>query len=120
MIIAQGTFIPGPPHVLRGGFTIREDGGVRLFETSPDFYFDGSPAPGFGLHTGVPTSADDTTLRANMAQTRFLDLPGKVVEVRGHHAGPIPTAVDLDAYDALVLWCFGIPFILGHGTLERA
>lgn len=119
MIIAQGIFIPGPPHALRGGFTIREDGGALLFETSADFYFDGSPAPGFGFHTGIPTRADDPVLRANMDQTRFLDLPGNVVEVRGRHAGSIPPAIDLDEYDTLVLWCFSIPFILGYGTLER-
>ncbi|MGN7292216.1 hypothetical protein [Rhizobium sp. SAFR-030] len=119
MIVAHGIFIPGPPHVLRGGFTIREDGGALLFETNADFYFDGSPAPGFGFHTGIPTSAGDLALRANMSRTRFLDLPGNVVEIRGQHAGPIPPAIDLGAYDALVLWCFETPFILGYGTLER-
>lgn len=119
MIIARGTFTPGPPHVLRGSFTIREDGGALLFETSADFYFDGSPAPGFGLHIGIPTSAGDLALRTNMERTRFLDLPGNVVEVRGQHAGAIPPAINFDAYDTLVLWCFAVPFILGHGKLER-
>ncbi len=119
MIVAHGIFIPGPPHVLRGGFTISEEGGALLFETNADFYFDGSPAPGFGFHTGIPTSAGDPALRANMDRTRFLDLPGNVVEVRGQHTGAIPPAIDLDAYDTIVLWCFEIPFILGYGTLER-
>jgi hypothetical protein len=119
MIFAHGIFTPGAPHVLRGGFTIREDGGVLLFETSEDFYFDGSPAPGFGLHSGIPTSAGDLALRANMDRTRFLDLPGNLVEVRGQHAGEIPPTINLGAYDTLVLWCFEIPFILGYGTLQR-
>jgi hypothetical protein len=67
----------------------------------------------------MPTSAGDPALRANMDRTRFLDLPGNVVEVRGQHTGAIPSAIDLDAYDSLVLWCFAVPFILGHGKLER-
>lgn len=119
MIIARGRFTPGPPHVLRGGFTIRDEGGSLLFETSADFYFDGSPAPGFGFHRGVPASASDPVLRANMAETRFLDLPGNVVEVHGVHAGPIPPTIDIGTYDTLVLWCYAVPFVLGHGTLER-
>lgn len=119
MIIARGTFTPGPPHVLRGGFSIREEAGALLFEASEDFYFDGSPAPGFGFHSGIPTSANDPALRANMDRTRFLDLPGNVVEVRGQKAAQIPPAIDLDAYDTVVLWCFAVPFILGYGTLER-
>ena len=119
MIVAQGTFTPGPPHVLRGGFTIRKDAGVLLFETNSDFYFDGSPAPGFGFHTGIPTSAGDFGLRNNMDRTRFLDLPGNVVEIRGQYAGAIPPTINFEAYDTLVLWCFAVPFILGHGKLER-
>lgn len=119
MVVAKGIFTPGPPHVIRGGFTIREEGGVLLFETNSDFYFDGSPAPGFGFHNGTPASASDLSLRANMDRTRFLDLPGNVVEVRGQHVGAIPPTIDLGAYDTLVLWCFAVPFILGHGKLER-
>lgn len=119
MIIARGIFTPGPPHVLRGGFSISENGGGLLFETSADFYFDGSPAPGFGFNYGIPTSADDPALRGNMARTRFLDLPGNVVEVEGRYAGPIPPAIDIGAYTTVVLWCFAVPFILGLGLLER-
>ncbi len=119
MIIARGTFTPRPTHVLRGSFSIRESGGSLLFETSADFYFDGSPAPGFGFHTGIPTSADDPALRGNMARTRFLDLPGNVVEVDGQQAGTLPPAIDIDAYTTVVLWCFAVPFILGHASLER-
>lgn len=103
MIIARGTFTPDPAHVLCDGFSIRENGGTLLFETSADFYFDGSPAPGVGFHTGIPTSTDNLALRGNMAQTRFLDLPGKVVEVEGRHAGPIPPAIDIGTYNTLVL-----------------
>lgn len=119
MIIARGTFTPNAPHALRGGFSIREHGGSLQFETRADFYFDGSPAPGFGFHTAIPTKADDPTLRGNMALTRFLDLPGSVVEIEGRHAGPIPPIIDIGAYTTVVLWCFAVPFILGHGSLER-
>ena len=119
MIIAIGSFIPGSPHVLRGGFTIREDGSDQLFETTADFFFDGSPAPGFALHSGIPTNPNDNALRANMAQTRFLDLPGNVVTVQGLHAGPIQPPVDIDAYHTVVLWCFAVPFILGYGIIKR-
>ena len=119
MIRAQDRFTPGPPHTLRGSFLIRDTGGVRRFETSADFYFDGSPAPGFAFHTGIPTQAGDPVLRANMVQTRFLDLPGNVVEIRGAQTGTIPPDFDLDTFDTLVLWCFAVPFILGYGVLER-
>ncbi|WP_422370150.1 hypothetical protein [Hoeflea sp.] len=119
MLIGRGTFTPAPPHTLRGTFSLtRQSGGVKL-ETSDSFFFDGSPAPGFALHTGVPVDAQDPVLRANMVATRFLDLPGNVVPVSGVQTGLIPDTTDIDAYDTLVLWCFAVPFILGFGPIER-
>jgi hypothetical protein len=111
--------VPAPPHVLRGDFTIRKDSVGLVFETSPDFLFDGSPAPGFAFHTAIPTIASDPALRADMAKTRFLDLPGNVVEVGGIQIGALPVAIDIGTYKTLVLWCFADPSTLGYGTLER-
>ncbi|WP_213686211.1 hypothetical protein [Roseicyclus sp.] len=119
MLIARGTFTPGQGHEMRGGFTIKNQEGRFLMETTEDFYFDGSPDPGFALNIGIPQSASDPELRQRMAATRFLNLPGQVVEVRGRHAGEIPPTLDLVAFDMLVLWCFGFPFILGFGVIER-
>lgn len=119
MLIARGLFTPGQGHEMRGGFTITTDGSRFLMETTEDFYFDGSPDPGFALNVGIPRNADDPALRQQMAATRFLNLPGNIVQVHGRHAGVIPPAVDLAAFDTMVLWCFGFPFILGFGTIER-
>ena len=119
MRIARGTFTPGQGHVLRGSFSIRFDGQVHLMETSEDFFFDGSPDPGFALHTGIPVSADNPELQRRMVETRFFDLPGDVVEVRGRRVGTIPPTLDPSAFDTLVLWCFRFPFILGYGAIER-
>ncbi|QIR86484.1 hypothetical protein [Paracoccus sp. AK26] len=119
MIVAQGRLTPGPGHTLRGSFTIRQTGEGLLMETSDDFFFDGSPTPGFALNTGIPTDAADLALQSRMEGTRFLDLPGGVVTVQGRQAGTIPPDLDLDAFDTLVLWCFAVPFILGFGPIDR-
>ena len=87
-------------------------------QTSDDFFFDGSPAPGFGLHAGIPTDAGDPALWAAMDRTRFLDLPGNVVPVSRRQAGLIPPEIALSEFDTLVLWCFAVPFILGIGPVE--
>lgn len=120
MQIAHGMFTPGQGHVLRGGFTITRQDGLIQMATTDDFFFDGSPDPGLALNVGVPVTASDPALRQRMAATRFLDLPGQIVEVRGRHAGPIPPDIDLAAFDTLVLWCFGFPFILGFGAIDRS
>ncbi len=119
MLVARGTFSPGQGHELNGGFTIMNQEGRFFMETSEDFYFDGSPDPGFALTIGIPRSAGDPVLQKGMAATRFLNLPGQVVEVRGRHVGEIPPTLDLAAFDTLVLWCFSFPFILGFGAIER-
>lgn len=119
MLIGRGNFVPGPPHDLRGSFTLtREDGHVRL-DTSDDFFFDGSPEPGFGLHSGVPVNSGDMALRANMAATRFLNLPTGVVPATGRHSGLLRSETNLDDFDVVVLWCFAVPFILGFGRIKR-
>lgn len=119
MLIGRGSLIPGQQHKLRGTFTLtREDGRVRM-ETSEDFFFDGSPKPGFALHSGIPTDANDPILRAKMEATRFLDLPPDRVPASGRFSGLLRDGTNLDEFDTIVLWCFKFPFILGHGAIER-
>lgn len=119
MLIGRGNFVPGPPHELRGGFTLTREGGHIRMDTSDDFFFDGSPEPGFGLHSGIPANAADPVLRANMTATRFLDLPPGIVPAEGRYSGLLQSQTNLDDFDTIVLWCFAVPFILGYGHIER-
>lgn len=117
MIISTGTLTGVAPHVLQGRFSLSTATNGTLFETSSDFFFDGSPAPGFALHSQIPTDASDPILRQNMLRTRFLDIPGGTVNVTGPQVGLIPADADLEQMNCIVLWCFAIPFILGYGQI---
>ena len=119
MLIGKGTFSPGVGHELRGTFTlIRQANGV-LMTTSQDFYFDGSPAPGWALSAGVPIDSDDPEVQRTAIATDFQRLTDRIEEVSGQQSGLIHNAIDIDAYDTLFLWCFQVPFILGVGSIER-
>lgn len=119
MMIGRGVFAPGTGHDVRGGFTFTQTSDGILMQTSDDFFFDGSPDPAFGLHSGLPTSASDPVLRANMLATRFLNLAGGQVPTQGRKEGLILPQTDFDAFNTVVLWCFRFPFVLAIGPIER-
>lgn len=119
MLIAKGTLEGRGGHELRGTFAIRKVNGALEFETSADFFFDGSPAPGFAFTTGQLFTA------AHAARTDFLRLPGSgsltgtQIPVSGVQRGVIPATPDFDTFDTVFLWCFQTPFLLGVGAIDR-
>lgn len=118
MLIASGTFIGASGHELTGQFSFERSAKGIIFTTSDDFFFDGSPQPGFALTT-VPEFSE-TAAKA----TQFLMLPasgsviGPQLEVIGKQAAILPDGIDLAAHDTLFLWCFRFPTLLGTGSLE--
>ncbi len=117
MIIANGRFEGRGGHALRGSFVIEKRGSDHWFATSDDFYFDGSPEPGFALSPSlIPTQAEAEA-------TRFLTLPASgslsppQIEVRGVQEGPIGPGFDPATAQSVFLWCFLTPFLLGVGHL---
>lgn len=118
MLIGNGTFRGLGGHDMRGTFTLTQDSNGVLFETSGDFFFDGSPAPGWALFNGIPTDSNDPTVRAAALNTHFGDLAKNQV-VTGKHSAVIPASIDLDAYDTVFLWCYRFPFVLGVGPISR-
>lgn len=119
MLVAQGTFEGRGPHEMSGRFTIEEIDGAHWFSTSEDFYFDGSPEPGFA----VSASGNSTGVEA--AATDFLRLPGKgdpsppQIEVRGLYRARVPDHVEITNASNVFLWCFQFPSLLGFGRLEH-
>lgn len=118
-LIGSGTFTPGAPHILRGSFTLARVDGVVTLTTSDDFFFDGSPAPGFALAAGGGFT------EAQARQTEFGrlrgsgSLDGRTVEVVGRQIAYLPPSLAIDDFDTVFLWCFKVPFLLGHGTIVR-
>lgn len=119
MLIGRGVFTPGQGHDMRGSFTLTYQANGVLMLTSEDYFFDGSPAPGWALSAGVPTDASDPDVRRTAIQTDFQRLTDRVEPIRGQQSGLIPPSIDINAYDTLFLWCFQFPFILGVGPIER-
>lgn len=119
MLIATGKFTGAGGHALRGTFTLtQQDNGV-LMKTSDDFFFDGSPKPGWALFDGIPTDSSDPKVQAVAVNTNFGNLPDGIVEVRDSQIAIIPQTLNLDAYTTIFLWCYDVPFILGYGSIER-
>ncbi|MFY0610999.1 MAG: hypothetical protein JXQ99_05695 [Hyphomicrobiaceae bacterium] len=122
MLIAQGRFEGRQTHEMRGTFTIVETSDGLLFETSDDFFFDGSPEPAFAL-SRYPDP--DQGQAGEDLDTRFLDLPGTgnltdpSIEVRGKQTGIIGPASALNGKESVFLWCYLTPFLLGVGRIER-
>ena len=117
--IAEGVFTPGPPHTLRGGFEIFRTNALRSVVTSDDFFFDGSPAPGFALTKGAAFN-DATARRTEIGRLRgSASLDGKSIEVSGSQTMFIPPSLNLDTFDTLILWCFKVPFLLCSGAIRR-
>lgn len=118
-LIGTGSFAPGPPHVLRGTFTLARIDGVVALTTSDAFFFDGSPAPGFALTTGNDFSEQQAR------RTEFGRLPGsgsldgRTIEVVGRQIAFVPPSLDIGDFDTVFLWCFKVPFLLGRGIIVR-
>lgn len=119
MLIGKGVFTPGTGHELRGSFTLTRQASGILMITSRDFFFDGSPAPGWALSSGLPTDANDPAVQRTAVQTDFHRLTDRIEPISGQQSGLIPNSIDIDPYDTLFLWCFQVPFILGVGPVER-
>lgn len=120
MLIGQGQFTPGQGHEMRGSFTLTQQANGVLMFTSEDFFFDGSPAPGWALSRGVPQDANDPTVRRTAIETDFQRLTDMIEPISGQQSGLIPPSINLDEYDTLFLWCYQVPFILGVGPIERS
>lgn len=118
MLIAKGVLTPGTGHDVRGSFTVAEEGGKRVFETSDDFFFDGSPAPGFAFTAG-PVDLNSASFRKDMRDSDFFRLAPGIVMVTGRQRTVLPAAINLEGYNYLILWCYVAPFILAQGALIR-
>jgi hypothetical protein len=119
MLIGNGTFTAGAGHDLRGSFSLTRQANGVLMTTSADFFFDGSPAPGWALSKGVPVDARDPSVQRMAIKTDFQRLTDRVEPVSGQQSGLIPRALDIDDFDTLFLWCYQVPFILGIGPINR-
>lgn len=121
MLIASGRFEGRGGHEMRGSFQIEEDAdGMIWFATSDDFFFDGSPAPGFAV------SASGDLTAAEAAATDFLRLPatgsgtGAQLEVHGVQRAQIPATAGIKTAKFVFLWCYIFPSILGEGEIDHA
>lgn len=119
MLIGRGFFSPGMGHQMRGSFTLTRQANGVLMLTGEDFFFDGSPAPGWALSKGVPEDANDPAVQLTAMRTDFQRLTDRIEPVSGQQSGLIPNSIDIDDFDTLFLWCFQEPFILGVGPIER-
>ncbi|WP_372922403.1 hypothetical protein [Roseovarius sp.] len=120
MLIAKGHFEGQGGHEMRGSFRIEEDTDGKIwFTTSDDFFFDGSPAPGFAV------SASGDLTAAEAAATDFLRLSGTgsgtgaQLEVHGAQRAEIPATAGIKIAKAVFLWCYIFPSVLGVGEIEH-
>ena len=118
MLIGRGVFTPGNGHEMRGSFTLERQASGVLMRTSEDFFFDGSPAPGWALSKGIPTDASDPDVQRTALQTDFQRLTDRIEPVSGQQSGIIPLRIDIEDFDTLFLWCYQFPFILGFGAIN--
>lgn len=120
MIVAEGEFEGRGGHMMSGSFRIESSDDGLTFVTSDDFFFDGSPAPGFAF-----SSSGDATA-AEAAASDFFRLPGSgsltgpQIEVTGRQTSLIPPTIDLSGQKILFLWCYLTPFLLGKGKIQHA
>lgn len=119
MLIGWGTFVATGGHKLAGSFSLLQAEMGVFMETSRDFYFDGSIEPGWALHPTAPTDRQDPEVMAYASGTRFGNLPRNMTEICGQQSFPIPPNLKLRYYNSVFLWCFGSPYLLGVGTIER-
>ena len=117
MIVAKGNFEGRGGHELSGDFVIESRGTDYWLVTSENFYFDGSPEPGFAVAASLSPTASEAEA------TRFLNLRGSgslsgpQIEVTGKQEGRIGSDFDIEKTRAVFLWCYLTPFLLGIGPL---
>ncbi|MDN2480971.1 hypothetical protein [Vibrio agarivorans] len=119
MLIGNGNFIAGQGHELNGSFTLTKQTNGILMLTSDDFFFDGSPAPGWALSKGTPLDASNPDVQRTAITTDFQRLTDRIEPVSGQQSGLIPNSINIDEFDTLFLWCYQVPFILGYGVINR-
>lgn len=119
MIIGTGTLEPGFNHQLTGTFKLVQRKFGTILITSEDFFFDGSPAPGWALYEGVPDSANNPDVINAAISTDFQRIAQRVEPVEGQQLAIIPPSFDLAKFSTLFLWCYEVPFILGIGKIEK-
>ena len=119
MLIGVGRFSGMGGHKVSGSFALRRGRAGVILETSADFYFDGSLEPGWALHPSVPCERTDPRLHAMANATRFGDLPRDVTEIAGRHTAVVPAHIRIEEYNSVFLWCYGAPYLLGIGPIER-
>ncbi|MEM1152704.1 MAG: DM13 domain-containing protein [Pseudomonadota bacterium] len=118
MLLAEGTFEGRGGHALKGEFVVEQVGDRQRFTTSEDFYFDGSPAPGFALSATGNVSAEEAI------ETDFLRLPGTgstagpQLEVPGRQMALLPKTIDIVQIKYVFLWCYRFPSLLGVARLD--
>ncbi|MEO1747665.1 MAG: hypothetical protein AAFR27_03435 [Pseudomonadota bacterium] len=124
MLVFRGTFTAGPGHTMEGGFEISRTPAGFAFATTSDFKFDGSPAPGFAVFQGDPTSAALSDLEVAASASGFLPLTRTPplfvprVEINGVQSGLMHPSTPFQPFDHVFLWCFEIPSLLGYGKVE--
>lgn len=119
MLIGSGDFVGVQGHQLDGSFTLTQQANGILMLTSEDFFFDGSPAPGWALSLGIPKDSSNPGVQRTALNTDFQRLTDRVEPVMGQQSGLIPNSIDINEFDTLFLWCYQIPFILGYGPIIR-
>ena len=119
MIVGKGTLKPGFNHELIGTFKLVQRKHGIILITSENFLFDGSPAPGWALHTKIPLSANDPDVVDSAMSTDFQRIASKVEPVTGQQLAVIPPSIDLSKFNTLFLWFYEVPFILGIGQIEK-
>lgn len=118
MILAHGRFEGRGGHILRGSFVLRAVDGETHFETSEDFYFDGSPVPGFAWSQAGRFDEQQALTHGFLRLPGSGSLSGQQIEVTGRQHTKIAPGFEPQAFDAVFLWCFGVPFLLGVAKLE--
>ena len=104
-VASSGSFVGASNHVTTGGVSVvTNSDGSREVVLAEDFSLDGAPDPRVGL--GKSGSYDPGS-----------DL-GELASNTGGQSYGVPSALDLDAYDEVYIWCrkFNVP--LGVAKLK--
>ncbi len=101
--IGHGKLSGSSGHTLAGNFEIRAADGGSLLIVDEAFSFDGAPAPwwGFGRSGRLAEGTLFAALKAKTGSQRFA----------------IPSTLDLNQYDTLILWCRDFAILLGTGQI---
>lgn len=119
MIISTGIFEGRGGHVLSGDFALHQSSAGLELVTADNFFFDGSPAPGFALFQGDPSGISLTDLAEAAQLSGFLPLPSNM-PVSGQQRGYLHPGAQRAPFDHIFLWCFEFPFLLGQALIVQA